>query len=434
VAEIAARFILDRLIRTASKKTRESCYCFQLRNFLLHPRRDKMIEQKSETANPTIERTTLDPARQQQARIYARLQRRLSLVDLAIGLVYLISWLVFGWSLSLKTWLVSFTTNDWLLVALYAIIFGGIFAMINLPLSYYESFMLPHRFGLSTQNLHGWIVDLIKAGTIGGILALLLLEIIYAVLRAFPDTWWLWAACIMLFFNVILASLASVLLFPLFYKLQPLGEEFIALEKRLVQLAENARTRVSGVYKFDLSQRTKAANAALVGLGNTRRIILGDTLLNEFSTEEIEVVMAHELGHQVHRDIPKGIIIQSVITLVGFYFASIGLEKGASALGFEGPADIAALPLLMLIFGVYGLITMPLTNAYLRWRERQADRFALQTTGNGAAFASAMTRLANQNLAQVNPPGWEEFLFHSHPALDKRIAMAQGFQKPAESI
>ena len=388
-----------------------------------------MSEQDIELAKPTPNETTLDPERQQQARVYARLQRRLTFVDLAIGLVYLIMWLVFGWSLALKTRLTSLTTNEWLLVAMFTLIFGGILAVLNLPLSYYEDFVLPHRFGLSTQNLRGWIIDQGKAGAIGGILGLLLLEIIYAMLRAFPNTWWLWAAGIMLLFNVILANLAPVLLFPLFYKFQPLGEEYADLEKRLLQLAEKVKTRVSGVYKFDMSQRTKAANAALTGLGNTRRIILGDTLLGEFTTDEIEVVLAHELGHQVHKDIPIGILIQSGITLVGFYLASLALSQGASVLGFSGPADIAGLPLLGLIFSAYGLVTMPLTNAYMRWRERQADQFALQTTGNGTAFASAMTRLANQNLAQVDPPAWEEFLFHSHPALDKRIAMAHAFQK-----
>jgi STE24 endopeptidase len=391
-----------------------------------------MSEQDIEMAEFTTHSTTLDPERQKQARKYARIQRRLTFVDLAIGLVYLIAWLAFGWSLALKTWLTSFTTNEWLLVALYTLIFGGILAVINLPLSYYEGFILPHRFGLSNQNLRGWIVDQIKAAGIGGILGLLLLEIIYAVLRAFPDTWWLWAAGIMLLLNVILANLAPVLLFPLFYKFQPLGEEYAELEKRLLQLAEKVKTRVSGVYKFDMSQRTKAANAALTGLGNTRRIILGDTLLGEFTTDEIEVVMAHELGHQVHKDIPIGILVQSGITLVGFYLASLGLSRGAAYLGFSGPSDIAALPLLVLIFGAYGLVTMPLTNAYMRWREHQADQFALETTGNGTAFASAMTRLANQNLAQVDPAGWEEFLFHSHPALHKRIAMAQAFQNKVD--
>ena len=391
-----------------------------------------MIEQQREASLPPPNEASLDPERQLQARAYARIQRRLTFVDLAFGIIYLLLWLAFRWSLTLKAWLLSLTGNEWLLVAGFALVFGGILAVLNLPLSYYEGFVLPHRFGLATQNLRGWIIDQLKAGTISVILGLLILEIIYAVLRAYPATWWLWAAGILLLFNVILANLAPVLLFPLFYKFQPLGEQYADLEARLLQLAAKVKTHISGVYKFDMSQRTKAANAALTGLGNTRRIILGDTLLGEFTTDEIEVVLAHELGHQVHKDIPIGILIQSAITLVGFYLAARGLSLGASALGFSSPADIAALPLLGLIFGAYGLVTMPLTNAYLRWRERQADKFALQTTGNGAAFASAMTRLANQNLAQVDPPGWEEILFHSHPALRKRIAMAQDFQKATE--
>ena len=391
-----------------------------------------MIEQQNEHSGSGTTTTTLDPERQQQARAYARIQRKLSFVDMAFGLVYLILWLAFGWSLALKTRLLSLTENEWLLVAGFAIVFGGILVVLNLPLSFYEGFVLPHRFGQSTQNLRGWIIDQVKAGVISAILGLLLIEIIYAVLRAYPAVWWLWAAGILLLFNVILANLAPVLLFPLFYKFQPLGEQYADLETRLLQLADKVKTKVRGVYKFDMSQRTKAANAALTGLGNTRRIILGDTLLGEFTSDEIEVVLAHELGHQVHKDIPIGILIQSAITLLGFYLASIGLSRGASTLGFSGPADIAALPLLGLIFGAFGLVTMPLTNAYMRWRERKADEFALHTTGNGPAFASAMTRLANQNLAQVDPPGWEEFLFHSHPALRKRIAMAQAFQKPVQ--
>ena len=294
-----------------------------------------MSEEDIELAGLTTNETTLDPERQQQARKYARIQRRLSFVDLAIGLVYLILWLVFRWSLSLKARLTSFTANEWLLVVIFTVIFGGILALINLPLSYYEGYILPHRFGLSTQNLHGWIVDQIKAGAIGGVLGLLLLEIIYAVLRAFPGTWWLWAAGIMLLLNVILANLAPVLLFPLFYKFQPLGEEYTDLEKRLLQLAEKVKTHVSGVYKFDMSQRTKAANAALTGLGNTRRIILGDTLLGKFTTDEIEVVLAHELGHQVHKDIPLGILIQSGITLVGFYLGLARIEPRRLCPGFQ---------------------------------------------------------------------------------------------------
>jgi STE24 endopeptidase len=174
-----------------------------------------------------------------------------------------------------------------------------------------------------------------------------------------------------------------------------------------------------------MSRRTKQANAALIGLGNTRRIILGDTLLSEFTPDEIEAVLAHELGHHVNKDIPMGIAAQTLMTLVGLYLASLGLRWGAQTFGFTGPDDIAALPVFALVMGVYGLVTLPLGNAFSRWREHRADEYALRATGKGAAFASAFTRLANQNLADADPEPWIEFLLYSHPALSKRIALAQ---------
>jgi len=372
---------------------------------------------------------SLDPERQQKAKQYAGISRRLMLVNLAIGVAYLVAWLVFGWSAILKATLSQFSNNQLILVAMYSIVFGGIFGLINLPISYYEGFVLPHRFGLSNQTLNGWILDQVKMGFVGGIMGLLILEVIYAVLRAAPETWWLWAAAILLFFNVLLANLAPVLLFPIFYKFEPLGEEYAELEKRLISLAVEAGTKVRGVFKFDMSRRTKAANAALTGLGNTRRILLGDTLLNEFSAEEIESVLAHELAHHVHKDIPIGILVQSIITLVGLYLAGLGLNYGTEAMGFTGPSDIAGLPMFLMVLGAFGLVTMPLTNAYSRWRERMADEYALQVTGNSSAFATAMTRLANQNLADADPEAWVEYLLYSHPALSKRIAMAESYNQ-----
>lgn len=371
----------------------------------------------------------LDPERQERAKEYARIQRRLMLVELGLGGAYALAWLIIGWSNALKAVLLQWTTNEWLLVAGFGLIFGLGYFLLSLPLSYYEGFVLPHRYDLSTQNLQGWILDQFKGILVGGLLGGLVLEIIYAVLRIAPETWWLWAAAILLVFNVILANLAPVLLMPLFFKFEPLGEEYAELKERLIRLAENAGAHVRGVYKFDMSRRTKAANAALTGLGNTRRIILGDTLLDEFSNDEIETVLAHELGHHVNKDIPMGIAIESLTTLLGLYLASLVLEWGVGLFGFNGPADVAGLPLFILVIGLYSLITMPLSNAFSRWRERRADRYALQTTHKPEAFASAMTRLANQNLADADPEPWVEILLYSHPALNKRIAMAHQFER-----
>jgi STE24 endopeptidase len=312
---------------------------------------------------------------------------------------------------------------------LFALFFGGIYFLIGLPLSYYSGFILPHRFGQSVETLRGWISDQLKSLLISLPIGFILLEIVYALLRAAPNTWWLWVAVILLAFQVLLANLAPVLIMPIFYKFIPLGEEYAGLAERLIRLAERAHTRVKGVYQFDMSRRTKSANAALTGLGNTRRIILGDTLLKEFSEDEIETVLAHELGHHVHHDIPVGIAVETVITLLGLFLASQVLSLGSGLAGLSGPADPASLPLLALAFGVYGLLTMPLTNAYLRYRERRADEYALEATANGPAFASALTRLANQNLAEADPERWVEVMFYSHPAMNKRIAMAQGAKR-----
>ena len=375
-----------------------------------------------QTSPPPVQ---LDAERQVQAKIYARLKRRLLLPDLAISAVFALAWLVFGWSRMLTGSMQRISANPWLLVLLYAVVFGGIYFLVNLPLSYYSGFVLPRRFGQSNQSLGGWISDQMKGILVGGLVGGVVLEIIYLGLRTFPETWWLWVAGFLMVFNMLMANLAPVLLLPLFNKFVPLGEEHRELAERLVRLSERAGTHVQGVYKFDMSRRTQAANAALTGLGSTRRIILGDTLLNSFTPDEIETVLAHELGHHVNRDIPLSIAFETVSTLVGLWLAAQALNWGVAVFGFAGPADIAALPLLMLVMGLFGVATMPLSNGFSRWRERLADRYALQSTRNGPAFASAMTRLANQNLAEVDPEPWVEWLLYSHPALNKRIEMAK---------
>jgi STE24 endopeptidase len=372
--------------------------------------------------------TTLDPEKQVQAKEYARLRRRLMLVDLGLAAVYAVLWFVAGWSMALREFLYTLTTNEWLIVASFVLVFGGIYFIIDFPLGYYSGFVLPHRYDLSNQTFGGWLVDQAKGVLVGGVLGLVVIEIVYFVLRVSPALWWLWTGMILLLFNVILANLAPVLLMPLFFKFTPLEEEHHELVERLMRLAERAGTRVRGIYKFDMSRRTKAANAAVTGLGNTRRILLGDTLIDEFSSDEIETVLAHELAHQVHRDIPIGILVESVITLGGLYIAALILGWSVAALGFNGVADVAAMPLLGLVMGLYGLIIMPLGNAYSRHRERWADEYALKMTGNGAAYASALTRLANQNLAEADPEPWVEILLYSHPALNRRIAMAEGYR------
>ncbi len=379
--------------------------------------------------------TTLDPEKQKQAKQYSRIRRRLWLVDTIFSTLYALAWLFLGWSISLREWFHQLITvnwslttgSDWLLVALYIVIFGGAAAIINLPLGYYSGFVLPHRFGQSNQSLKDWVVDQLKGLAIGAPLGLIMLELLYLALRLTGDWWWLWVAGGLLLFNVLISNLAPVLIMPLFNKFVPLGDEHKELQDRLLDLAKRANTKVKGVFKFDMSKRTKAANAALTGLGNTRRIILGDTLINEFTLDEIETVLAHELGHHVHKDIPFLIAFGTLSTTLSLFIASRVLDSAVSFFSFTSPADIAAFPALMLILSAYGLLTSPIDNAISRWRENMADDYALSSTKKSEAFASAFTRLANQNLGEIDPERWVVFMFYSHPPLGERIEKAKRF-------
>lgn len=378
--------------------------------------------------------TQLDPERQQRARQYARISRRLWLLDLVLSAAYALAWVLGGWGQAASGWLVSIwpaASNPWLLVPGFALMFGAPALILGFPLDYYSGFVLPHRFDLSNQTLRGWFADKFKSLLIGGVLGLVLLQFLYLVLRATGDAWWLWASGGMLVFSVLLANLAPILIMPLFNKFVPLDAEHQDLADRLINLAERAHTRVQGVYKFDLSRRTKAANAALTGIGNTRRIILGDTLIQEFTIDEIETVLAHELGHHVHRDILLFLGAGAVSTLLGLFLASRAMNWAVLAFGFSAVSDPAAIPALAIILGAFGLITQPVQNGLSRWREGMADQYALRVTGKGDAFASAFIRLANQNLGEVDPEPWVVWMFYSHPPLGKRIELARAWESAA---
>jgi STE24 endopeptidase len=370
----------------------------------------------------------LDERRQAKAREYARASRRIWLATTAMGGAFLLLWLLFGWGTALRDWVRGaplFAQSEVLLIAAFFVVFGGIFLLVELPLSFHDGFVLPHRFDQSTQSLGGWISDQVKGLLIGAPLGLLLVELLYAALRVTGEFWWLWAAGGMLLLNVLLSNLAPTLIMPLFNKYSPLGDDHRDLAERLMRLADRARARVQGVYKFDMSRRTKAANAALTGIGNTRRIILSDTLINEFTPDEIETVLAHELGHHVHHDIAILIGFGALSTAVGFFLASMGLQWAVDAFRLGGTADVATLPAFALIMGIYGIVMMPVTNAVSRWREQLADQYALASTSKNEAFASALVRLANQNLSEVDPERWVVLMFYSHPPLTDRIAMAR---------
>jgi len=371
---------------------------------------------------------TVAPPDSPEVRRYNRIRRWLGITEFLLGLALLVVILVTGWTSWLRDLAYSSGFQSYpLAVFLYTLMLVVISKVLSLGLDYY-SFRLEQRYQLSNQKLRGWAWDQTKELLVEAVLASVLVELLYFIIREFPEHWWVVAWLGFLGVTVLLAQLAPVVLFPIFYKFEPLQDEDLKL--RLIRLGERAGTRVRGVYKWHLSEKSKKANAALTGLGNTRRIILADTLLADYSADEIEAILAHELGHHVHRHIPKGIALQTVITLIGFWAANWALQYAVHRWHmFETLSDFANLPLLALIFVLLSFVLMPALNAFSRYNERQADRYAFENIANISSFVSSMNKLADQNLAERTPSRWVEWLLHSHPAIARRIAAAEGWAK-----
>ena len=359
---------------------------------------------------------------------YNSTKRWLGVADFGLGLLLLVLLLATGWSGTLRDFAMRGASSNYsLAVFLYVLMLMAISRALGFPLDYY-GFRLEHRYRLSNQRTRSWLWDEFKGLLVGLVFATIVVELLYWLIRHDPQHWWLMAWALFLGLFVLLAQLAPVVLFPIFYKFEPMENE--ELRKRLVVLSERAGTRVRGVYKWKLSEKSKKANAALTGLGATRRIILADTLLDNYSNDEIEAVLAHELGHHVHRHILKSILVQAGITLAGFYLANEVLRYAVERSNiFETMSDFANLPLLVLVATILSFLLMPALNAYSRFNERQADRYCFKSVASVEPFISSMNKLADQNLAERTPSRWVEWLFHSHPAIAKRVAAAESWAK-----
>lgn len=367
-----------------------------------------------------------------EARHYNRIQRWLSVADFAIGAALLIVLLATGWTNQLRDLALRRGSQNYTLsLFIYLFFLLGISKLLGFGLDYY-GFRLERRFQLSNQKLRSWLWDEVKGFLVGLVMAGIVVELLYFTIRQWPQHWWIvmWALFLALF--VVMAQLAPVVLFPIFYKFEPLENE--DLRRRLVQLSQRAGTRVRGVYRWRLSEKSKKANAALTGLGSTRRIILSDTLLDNYAPEEIEAVLAHELGHHVHRHILKSILVQAGITFVGFWLANWVLHYSVDHHMFEELSDFANLPLLALTATALSLLLMPALNAYSRYNERQADRYAFDSIASVEPFISSMNKLAQQNLAERTPAKWVEILFNSHPAISKRVAAAEAWRAQNQPV
>jgi STE24 endopeptidase len=355
---------------------------------------------------------------------YHRLRRRTSLLDTTAQTGFLLGLVLSGASIAIRTSVESIVGTELVPVAIaYVFAIATLSELLHLPFAFYHGVVLERRYGLSTESTGRWLADHFKAAAI--VLGALMTAgvLVASLLQSSPVYWWLLASIVFAAALVLLARFAPVLLFPLFYEVRPLERE--ELRARLLALAERAGTPVVDAFQWRIGDRTTKANAALVGVGRTRRILVSDTLLAGHSDDEIEAVFAHELAHHVYGDIWSALALEAALVALGCYVADAALTAFPTIVGLEGKADIAGLPLVVLAGGGVSLALKPVVNALSRAHERRADRYALETTRNSAAFISAMRRLAATNLAEEHPSRLVELLFHTHPSATARIEAAR---------
>lgn len=334
--------------------------------------------------------------------------------------VLMLLFVALGYSARLETYLSGFVSSSYLVLLLFTVIAGAVISIIFFPVSYYLSFYLEHKYELSNQTFWAWIWEDVKGALVGAVIGLPILLLFYYVMNIFGNWWWLPFSAVMFIISVVLAQFLPVVILPLFYKITPIENEEI--KERVLKLSEAVGMKVENVYQFNMSKNTKKANAAFTGLGKTKRVLLGDTLLEEYTKDEIETVLAHEFGHYKYNHITKNLILGTVFSFLTYFLIAQLYSISLPWFGFENITTVAALPLLMLWGMLISVIQSPVTNYVSRKFEYQADEYAIEQTGKPDAFINTLDKLTDQNLGDREPHPFVEWYFYSHPSINKRIS------------
>ena len=325
-----------------------------------------------------------------------------------------------GLSRSLLALLHHYSSNNYILFFMFIGVCGIVSGFIFTPLNYYTGFYLEHKYKLSNQTLLGWMWEDAKGLFISLVIGIPILFFFFWLLNKYGTIWWLPTAVLLFILSVLLARIVPIFILPLFYKITPLEDD--DLKSRINKLAKDAGIKVQDVYKFNMSKNTKKANAAFTGIGKSKRILLGDTLLDNFSKNEIETVLAHELGHYKKKHIIKNIIIGTATSFFTLFFIAFFYDKSVVWFNFISRTDISALPLLSLWTMLIGIILTPIGNIISRKYEYEADEYAVTSTGKPGEFIVTLEKLNDQNLGDKDPNPFVEWFFYSHPSVKKRIA------------
>lgn len=360
----------------------------------------------------------LDPEKQIRSREYEIKKRRSSFLALIFGFLLTLIFILF-FSKPFLSVLPDFPAFKFLFflwgLALFSLPFDLIF-------SYRSGYKIEHEFGFSNQNKTQFFKEELKGHAVNMVINPLLALVLFLAFRISPELWWLWAACAMIFVSVIFATFYPVVIMPLFNKYTPIEDE--ELKTRLGAILKKGGLKIKGFFIQDMSKQTKKENAFLGGLGKTRRVVLSDNIVNNMSIDELETVIAHEVGHYKHKHMWKNILLGTIYQLITFYLSHLIMIK-INPLFFKTLDNMLfSYPIFLLCFGfLHMLIIGPLSNAVSRFFEKQADKYALDTTENPEAFNHAMAGLANRNLSNAYPTPFIKFMYYSHPPVGERLQM-----------
>jgi len=357
-----------------------------------------------------------------EAKVYSRIKTRLSILGIAVNVALLIIFSFTDISRYLVNYIDFYFFDPYLQFILFALIAGGIFFAVDFLFGWYGGYFIEHEFSLSNQTFFAWFRETLKSSAISLLIALPLMIVFFFLIRTLQGNWWWVFAVVVIFFSMLIARIAPTFIFPFFYKFIPLTEGEVY--ERITALLRKENISFSGIFSFNMSKNTRKANAGFTGIGRSKRIILSDTLLSEFSSSEIAVIFAHELGHFRGRHILKNVILGSFLIFISFALCGMAYSASIARMGFLHLYDIAAFPILLFYLSIFSLLIMPLTNSISRGFEREADAYALKSTGDTESFISSMRTLSSMNLSDSDPHPIIEFLFHGHPSIKKRIDFA----------
>ena len=359
---------------------------------------------------------------------YSGQKHMLTMINIFLSPLILILFILTGVAAYFKNMSLGISANIYLNLLIFYALISMAYYLAKIPLEYSSGYMLEHKFSLSNQSLKDWMIREVKKGMIGFIISIPFVFLLYAFIKYWPLYWWALAGFVWFFMSILLAKFAPIVILPLFYKYSPIGN--MELKDRLSRLVREVGVETSGVYEINMSKDTKKANAAVIGMGKQKRIVLCDTLLKNFSEDEIISVMGHELGHYKLKHVLKSVLFGGILLASIFFLTNIVFLRLHDIVGYTSLLyDFESLVLIYAIISSLSIITLPVHNLFSRKLEKVADEFTLKITDNKEAFISTMKKLADQNLADVDPGKFYEIMLYSHPPISKRIAFAESFKK-----